>query len=265
MEAMLQSQRIPWDKVHAQIDSELVTLQRVGGMMSHGPVNISDPRSLTDFSFSQLHRHLLQHAPNITSLISSIGQNSDVPASRDIPSLVAICLLAKKNSDKVKGFQLLLSLMLVARATSKQVITTLNHIGVCLSYRQTYRYVENTARAIEQSKELQTGHWIVAYDNMFKHAKKVVHERYSRLTESWNFTSRLGIKVANLPPNEYKDTAGVPQGNRQDLAVEDILPNDDDDIAFHHSRVKRVEKLLVERFKSCAHLTIKKQYETTEQ
>ena len=38
-----------------------------------------------------------------------------------------------------------------------------------------------------------------------------------------------------------------------------------DDIAFHHSPVKRVEKLLVERFKSCAHLTIKKQYETTEQ
>ena len=48
MEAMLQSQRIPWDKVHAEIDSELVTLQRVGGMMSHGPVNIADPRSLTD-------------------------------------------------------------------------------------------------------------------------------------------------------------------------------------------------------------------------
>ena len=72
--------------------------------------------------------------------------------------------------------------------------------------------------------------------------------------------------MANLPPTEYKDTAGVvPQGNRQDLAVEDILPNDDDDIAFHHSRVKRVEKLLVERFKSCTHLTIKKQYETTEQ
>ena len=31
----------------------------------------------------------------------------------------------------------------------------------------------------------------------------------------------------------------------------------DDDIAFHHSRIRRVEKLLVERFKSCAHLTIK--------
>ena len=117
--------------------------------------------------------------------------------------------------------------------------------------------MENTARAIEQSKELQTGHWIVAYDNI-NMQKKVVHERYSRHTEFWNFTSRLGIKVANLPPTEFKDTAGLPQGNRQDLAVEDILPNDDDDIAFHHSRVKRVEKLLVERFKSCAHLTINK-------
>ena len=56
--------------------------------------------------------------------------------------------------------------MLVARATSKQVITTLNHMGVCLSYSQTFSYVENAAKAIEQNRELQHGDWIVAYDNI---------------------------------------------------------------------------------------------------
>ena len=93
--------------MHAEIDPELVTLQRIGGMTSPGPGNIADPRSLTEFSFSQLHKQMVQHAHNITSLISSIGKISDVPTSRDIPSLVAICSLAKKNGDKVKGFQLL--------------------------------------------------------------------------------------------------------------------------------------------------------------
>ena len=67
----------------------------------------------------------------------------------------------------MKGFQLRVSLMLVARATSKHVITDLNHIGVCLSYSQTFRYVEDIARVIDNSRQLQgsspcmEGNWIV--------------------------------------------------------------------------------------------------------
>ena len=93
---------------------------------------------------------------------------------KDIHSLTATTVLAK-NSDHVKGFQLLLSLMLTARATSKSVITTLNHIAICLSYSQTIRYVENSARAIDKRRELQRGHWIVAYNNININ-KQVRHE-----------------------------------------------------------------------------------------
>ena len=52
---------------------------------------------------------------------------------KDIHSLSALRVLAKKDSNQINGFQTLVGLMLIARATSKQVITDLNHIGVSLS------------------------------------------------------------------------------------------------------------------------------------
>ena len=125
-------------------------------MISTGPIDKADLLPLVDFTFTQLHDQLqlLEHAPQLTSLLSSIGQYADpggISTLKGIHSLAAVCLMAKKNSDHVKGFQLLVSLMLVARATSKHVITDLNHIGVCLSYSQTFRYVEDIARAIDNS------------------------------------------------------------------------------------------------------------------
>ena len=181
-------------QVGTEINAELSALQRDGRIMSTGPVDAADACSLTaDFSLHNLHSHLLIHAPKITLLLLSIGQADTTTGPNDIYSLAAVCLLAKKTRDKVKDFQLLVSLMFVAKATSKQVITTLNHMGVCLSYSQTFRNVENAARAIEQNSELQHGDWAVAYDNI-NIEKRVTHDRHARHTEAWNFTSRLAVK-----------------------------------------------------------------------
>ena len=259
-QSIIESQSIQWHQVDTEINAELNALQRAGGIMSTGPVDAADPSSLTaDFSLHNLHSQLLTHAPKITSLLSSIGQTDTTTGLKDIYSLAAVCLLAKKASDKVKGFQLLVSLKLVARATSKQVITTLNHMGVCLSYSQTFKYVGNAAKAIEQNRELQHGDWIVAYDNI-NIEKRVTHERHARHTEAWNFTSRLAVKVARLPPPDY-NTTELPQCTRGDLAVEDILPNDDDDKTFHESAQTRVQKVLIHRFKCCNHLKARHQYD----
>ena len=187
--------------------------------MSPDPVDAADASSLSaDFSLHNLHSQLLTHASKITSLLSSIGQTDTTTGPKDIYSFAAVCLLAKKASDNVKGFQLLVSLMLVARATSTQVITTLKHMGVCLSYSQTFRYVENAAKAMKQNRELQHGDWIVAYDNI-NIEKSVTHERHARHTEAWNFTSRLAVKVARLPPLDYNKTE-LPQCTRGDLAID---------------------------------------------
>ena len=132
-QSIIQSQSIHWHQVGTEIDAELNALQRAEGIMSTGPVDAADASSLTaDFSLHNLHSQLLTHAFKITSLLSSIGQADTTAGPKDIYSLAAVCLLAKETSDKVKGFQLLVTLMFVARATSKQVITTLNHMDVCL-------------------------------------------------------------------------------------------------------------------------------------
>ena len=57
-------------------------------------------------------------------------------------------------------------------------------------------------------------------------------------SESWNFTSRLAIKVSKLPPPEYCAFAGIPQGHRKDMAIDDLLPNDDDDRIPYSSQDK---------------------------
>ena len=221
---MQQILAIPWDRVRAEIDSELVNLQQAGGALPIRPIEESDPSTLSDFSFSQLYDQLLQYAPNTTLPIGgSTDFTKTVTNLKDIHSLTAIAVVAKKNSDHVKGFQLLLSLILIARATSKSVITTLNHIGICLSDSQTIRYVENAARAIDKRRELQRGHWIVTYDNININ-KQVRHERFARHAEAWKFASRLAFKVSKLPPLEYYSTAGIPQCKRVDLSVNDILP-----------------------------------------
>ena len=96
---MQQIQSIPWDRVRAEIDSELANLQQAGGAPTIGPIEESDPSTLSDFTFSQLYDQLLQYAPNTTLLLSTIGGRRDftrtVSNLKDIHSLTAIAVLAK--------------------------------------------------------------------------------------------------------------------------------------------------------------------------
>ena len=73
-----QIQRIPWDRVRTELDAELESIRRSGGVLSIGPIKEDDPATLTEFSFFQLYEKLLKHAPNITSLLSAIGSSTDV-------------------------------------------------------------------------------------------------------------------------------------------------------------------------------------------
>lgn len=69
----------------------------------------------------------------------------------------------------MKGLQLLVSLMLVARAVNKQVIASLNHLGVCLSCTQTIEWVKRVASDVR----LKEGQWMLAFDNV-NFQKKVI-------------------------------------------------------------------------------------------
>ena len=253
-----QAQSVNWDGVRDTLDAELVTLRQTKGILSTGPLNPSHRRSVHQFKFETVKDLLMETAPPLTTLLFSIGQYITDPehttfpsmTGKDVHSLSALCVLAKKDSPHVNGFQTLVGLMLLARGTSKQVITGLNHIDVSLSYYEILRLVEQTADAIASSNAIQHGTWIVAYDNInfYKH---VLHERQGRHHESWNFTSRLATKVLNLPSEELLSTAGIPQCRRSSLNHQDLLPTDEDDEYFIHAARRYVKNLLVHYFRSC--------------
>ena len=249
---------MPWGRVRDILDAELVSLRRAKGLLSSGPIDQSDRRSIQEFDFKEVKKQLMETTPHLSSLMFSVGQFSEEAAGphmtvKDIHSLSALCVLAKKDSNQINSFQTLVGLMLIARATSKQVITDLNHIGVSLSYRELLRLVEQTATSADSSTEIQHGTWIVAYDNLNFH-KKVFHERVGRHNESWDFTSRLATKVHRLPPETLLCTAGVKQSPRSSLEPHNLLPTSGDDQYFLEAAKRYVKNLLVKYFKSCRDL-----------
>ena len=91
------------------------------------------------------------------------------------------------------------------------------------------------------------------FDNV-NFQKRVRHERAYRHVESWNFTSRLAVKVAKLPPPEVVAMGDRPQKSRADLAPLDLLPSDEDDQAFLGRAQLAVLKVLTTHFPSFKHL-----------
>ena len=155
----------------------------------------------------------------------------------------------------MKGLQLLVSLLLTARAVSRQVITSLNHLGICLSYHQTMEWVKRLARETARDSTLKEGHWIVVFDNV-NFQKRVRHERQHRHTESWNFTSRLAVRVAKIPPPEIEAKVDKPQGSGGKLNPESLLHNDDDEQLFRERAQLAVMQVLTTHFKRFKHLKL---------
>ena len=90
----------------------------------HGPNSIEHFES---FSVDQVCQELHKCAPDVLSLFSALARverhDEDEDSSRlsQLRAITALCTLLKGRSTKVLGVQLLITFMLVARATSKQV------------------------------------------------------------------------------------------------------------------------------------------------
>ena len=88
-----------------------------------------------------------------------------------LKSVTALSTLLKCCSVKVLGLQLFLSIMLIARATSNynthtQVMTVLNHAGVCVSYTTAWKYLKKLTVESRYLDIVREEHWIWAYDNL---------------------------------------------------------------------------------------------------
>lgn len=90
----------------------------------HGP---NDIKNFDAFSMDSMVEELTKCAPNLFGLFQTLGQtsrhidSSDSSENNDVMSVMSLCTLLKCRSQKVLGVQLLITLMLLARSTNKQV------------------------------------------------------------------------------------------------------------------------------------------------
>ena len=69
-----------------------------------------------------------------------------------------------------------------------------------------------------------------------------------------NLTSRLAVKIENLPGFDFDWADTTPQRLRTSLNVEDFLPSEDDATVLHQRAVHYMMGFLVETFSSLKHL-----------
>ena len=91
--------------------------------MYHGPDTLQHFQS---FSIDEVLREIRTHAPDVLHLFQVIGKpdrhdDPEVARVSQIMLVSSMATLLKCRSIKVLGAQLLLTFMLIARATSKQV------------------------------------------------------------------------------------------------------------------------------------------------
>lgn len=169
----------------------------------HGPNTVGN---LENFSLDVVMAEMKMNAPDVVELLLNLAkcerfQEGDADGHQkhiaSLRSTTALCTLLKGRCVKVLGLQLLLSFMLIARATSKQVvrggggthnkncimnnspqvIAVLNHAGVCISYPTTWKYLRQITAEAMYLDRIREGHWIWAYDNLNIH-QRVRHERH---------------------------------------------------------------------------------------
>ena len=110
-------------KNHQSLIKEADMVLACGNRSSHGPDSIND---LSDFSIDAIVSEFQSYAPSLYALFQQLGHTSRNPSETSLPveemkALMALCTLMNARSNRFKGLQLPLSMMLIARATNKQV------------------------------------------------------------------------------------------------------------------------------------------------
>ena len=151
-----------------------------------------------------------------------------------------------------------------------QIITVLNHAGLCTSYATAWKYLKQLTQESMYLEIIRQGCWLWIYDNLNLH-QKVRHERQGnnlsinitmhfistlmgtllcimyrvikhmyalqkknmylspdQHSSMLNLTSRLAVKIKNLPDFEFDWADTTPQRPRTSLNVEDFLPSEVD-------------------------------------
>ena len=112
------------------LQSQMQAALRPNNLVHSGPSSVERFKS---FSIQNVIAELKRHTPDVYNLIAALGTTHTRPRDdqgtnvSDLRSLTSLCTLLKNRSMKVLGIQLLLTFMLIARATSKQVRKSYNY------------------------------------------------------------------------------------------------------------------------------------------
>lgn len=114
-----------WPEV---IENQVAKLMNPAHCVHHGPDTLDH---MEKFSLDAIITEIRAHAPDVFRLINVIGgsdrlADSDITQVTQLRSVSSLLTLLKCRSVKVLGVQLLLTFMLIARATSRQVNTSNN-------------------------------------------------------------------------------------------------------------------------------------------
>ena len=110
-------------------------VQHTSHQICHGPDSIEH---FDAFSVEDVIRELQLDAPDVYQLFQTLGNTQrnkrsgqETYSSEELKVLMSACILLNARSQRVKGLQLLMSIMLVARSTSKHVSAVQYPLKVC--------------------------------------------------------------------------------------------------------------------------------------
>ena len=107
-----------------ELDVQMHRALHTSNAIFHGPNSIDN---FENFSLDTVLQEVREHAPDVFSLFSALArldrhdEDHNTAHLSQLRVVMALCTLLKGRSTKVLGIQLLISFMLVTRATSKQV------------------------------------------------------------------------------------------------------------------------------------------------
>jgi len=110
-----QEQTLPFSQLSREIKSVVVPVNAA----YHGP---DTPSHFEDFSIDAVVAEFSCLAPNVYHLLKSLGNceaGDDAVATNEVKVVTCMSILLKCHSYRVLGVQHLLTLMLLARATSR--------------------------------------------------------------------------------------------------------------------------------------------------
>ena len=119
-------------------NSSRLLVQHLDSLLQHGRHTVHGPNTpdhFQNFSMEGIIDEIRTNAPSVYQLFVHLGDTErnatdDSVSAEQRKAIMSLCTILNARNQKANGLQLLLSFMLIARATSKQVSENQNNITI---------------------------------------------------------------------------------------------------------------------------------------